>query len=333
MFDIKKTDNSGKIPVTVITGFLGSGKTTLLNRILKENDGRKFSVIMNEYGEVGIDGHLLYQSEEQLVEFNNGCLCCTVRQDLINLLDDMSNKFSAEGILIETTGLADPAPVASTFFITPSIRDKYYIDCFITVVDAVNIGESLDKNNEALEQVTFADVIILNKADLVTEEELGKAEDRLKGLNPLAKIIKTSMCEVDTTKLLGTNAFNVETKLEVDPTFLDDAAHEHDQSVSSMVIRLTDPIDMNYFQSFMSTVLMEKGQDLYRTKGIFHAKGVKNKVIYQSVRMLNTVQYEDEWTEDDGMLSEYVIIGKDLDREFFETNIRKFARPPKQRAV
>lgn len=329
MFRPKKTDYSGKIPVTVLTGFLGSGKTTLLNTLLRHMAGKDVSVIMNEFGEVGIDGQLLFQTKEQLVEFNNGCLCCTVRQDLVRILEQMGEDkdHSPECVLIETTGLADPAPVASTFFVTPQIKEKYYIDSFITVVDAVNIEQSLNDSHEAMEQITFADIIIMNKTDLVEDASaLDALEKRLKLLNPLATIIRAANCAVEPEKLLFTNAFDLDVKLEVDPSFLEDTAHEHDQSVGSMVISFSDPIDFSYFQNWMSSVLLEKGQDIYRTKGIFYAKGFKNKVIYQSVRMLNTLQFDDVWGENEEKKSEFVIIGRNLDRDFFESNIKKFVK-------
>ncbi len=332
MFRPKKTDYSQKIPVTILTGFLGSGKTTLLNRLLQHLVGKKVSVIMNEYGEVGIDGQLLYQTDEQLVEFNNGCLCCTVRQDLIRLLDKMTEIETPEYVLIETTGLADPAPVASTFFVNPSIQDKYYIDSFITIVDAVNVERNLEDSHEALEQITFADIIIINKVDLLqNKDKLNEIETKMKQLNPLAKIYQVSNCELDPEQLLDTQGFNLNVKLEVDPTFLEDTAHVHDQSVGSMVIRFNGEIDLGYFQNWMNQELLANGENIYRSKGILCARGFKNKVIYQSVRMLNTLQFEDEWKEDEERISEFVIIGRNLDKKYYEDNILRFVRPKKNR--
>lgn len=307
-----------KIPVTVITGYLGSGKTTLLNHILNEQQESKVAVIVNEFGEVGIDGVLIENEEdEQLIEFNNGCLCCTVRGDLIETISRLREKNNElDAIIIETTGLADPAPVASTFFVSEDIRNDTRLDSFITVVDAFNIEKNLDQSEEAKEQVAFADIIILNKTDIADESILVRVEEKLRKLNPLARLIRSSYSKVDLSQLLNVNAFQLEAKLQVDPEFLNDHEHEHDPSISSFVLRENAPIDMNKFMSWMAPILQQEGDKYLRTKGVFNAKGFDEKVVFQSVRMLTTMARFDEWKNDEIRCTEFVVIGRDLDRDF-----------------
>jgi len=315
----------GKIPVTVITGYLGSGKTTLLNHILREQHGRKVAVIVNEFGEVGIDGQLIVQDDdEQLVEFNNGCLCCTVRGDLIDTIGRLQQRGDQlDAIMIETTGLADPAPVASTFFVSEEVRSGTRLDAFVTVVDVVNIAKNLEQSVEALEQVAFADIVLINKTDLSTEEQVAQVERQVRSLNPLARIHRSSQGVVDLGLILNVNAFQLEAKLQVDPAFLDDHDHEHDPEISSIVLRETRPIDMNRFMSWMAPMLQEQGDRFLRTKGVFNAHGFRERVVFQSVRMLTTMTRFNPWEAGDARRSEYVVIGRHLDRLALEAG---FAR-------
>ncbi len=313
-----RTDGDHRIPVTVVTGFLGSGKTTLVNRILREKHGRKIAVIVNEFGEVSIDGQLIISDDqEELVEFNNGCLCCTVRGDLIETLEKLQSRADLDAILIETTGLADPAPVASTFFVADTIKSNTKLDSFIVLVDAVNLELNLAQSEEAMEQLAFADIVLINKMDLVSDQQGKAIEKRIRRLNPMAKIHYTEHGVIDIDKIFGVGAFDLEAKLEVDPSFLEDLEHEHDDAVVSFVIREERPIDINVFMSWLSPLLMERGEDIYRTKGIFYARGFRERLVFQSVRMLTAMKPERPWKPDEKKITEFVVIGRNLEREEF----------------
>jgi G3E family GTPase len=312
-----------KIPVTVITGYLGSGKTTLLNHILTGQQRRKVAVIVNEFGEIGIDGQLIEQDgDEQLIEFNNGCLCCTVRGDLVTTIDKLRQRAGdLDAILIETTGLADPAPVASTFFVDEAVRAGTRLDAFVTVVDSVNLEKNLEQSVEAQEQVAFADIVLVNKTDLVDEEQLQRIERRVRSLNPLARMHRSANSVIDLGLVLGVNAFQLDAKLQVDPEFLGDHAHEHDAAITSIVLREERPVDMNRFMSWISPLLQKEGDRYLRTKGVFNAKGFNERVVFQSVRMLTTMARFHAWRDDEPRRTEYVVIGRDLDREMLAAGL------------
>lgn len=316
MQTLEKVDR--RVPVTVVTGFLGSGKTTLINYILQKQRDLKVAVIVNEFGEIGIDGQLVVEDEnEELVEFNNGCLCCTVRDDLVRTLTNLTQRAELDAILVETTGLADPAPVASTFFVSDEIKPKLKLDSFVTLVDAYNLERNLASSHEAEEQIAFADILLLNKTDLVSPEELIQIEQKLRSLNPIAKIHYTQFGEVDLSSILDVGAFELAAKLDVDPAFLEDLDHEHDAAVSSFALTSEQPIDMNKFMMWMNAVAQEKGEDLYRTKGLFYARGFPERVLFQSVRMLTSMKRDRRWKPDETKRSEFVVIGRNLNREEF----------------
>lgn len=324
MQQVRNNKSSQRIPVTVVTGFLGSGKTTLINHILKGQNERKVAVIVNEFGEIGIDGQLMVEEDkEQLVEFNNGCLCCTVRGDLVRTLEDLTQRAELDSVLIETTGIADPAPVASTFIVSDEIKAKFSLDAFITVVDAPNLERNLTDSHEAQEQVAFADIILLNKTDLVLSDELARVEHRIRLLNPLAKIHYTEFSVIDLPLILGVGAFDLEAKLEVDPCFLDDLEHEHDSTVGSFALTSEKPIDMNRFMLWMNALAQEKGEDLYRTKGLFYAQGFSERVLFQSVRMLTSMRRDRLWKPDENKQSQFVVIGRNLNRDEFAEGFSK----------
>src|SRR5919198_737425 len=228
MSDAAQANAAEKIPVTVLTGYLGAGKTTLLNRILSEPHGKKYAVIVNEFGEIGIDNDLVVGADEEVFEMNNGCICCTVRGDLVRIIDGlMRRKGKFDAIIVETTGLADPAPVAQTFFMDDNVGRKAKLDAVITVADAKWLKDRLKDAPEAKNQIAFADVILLNKADLVAADELGEVEARIRGINPYAKLHKTERCKIPLPEVLGRNAFDLDRILEIEPEFLEAEHHEH----------------------------------------------------------------------------------------------------------
>ena len=268
-------ENTSQVPVTVLTGFLGAGKTTLLNRILTEQHGRKYAVIVNEFGEQGIDNDLVVDADEEVFEMNNGCICCTVRGDLIRILSGLMKRADKlDAIIVETTGLADPAPVAQTFFVDQDVADRTKLDAIVTVADAVHLSSQLVDHHEAEEQIAFADVILLNKVELVGDNDIVKVNDRIRKINPFAKIIKTTRCDAPLDEIVGLNAFSLDRVLDIEPDFLEsDHDHEHDDDVTSLSFVSDTPLDMDKFQDWFGNLLRTKGQDILRSKGILNFKG------------------------------------------------------------
>jgi G3E family GTPase len=305
------------IPVTVLTGYLGAGKTTLLNRILTEQHGKRYAVIVNEFGEVGIDNDLVVDTDEEVFEMNNGCICCTVRGDLIRIIGGlMKRKDKFDAILIETTGLADPGPVAQTFFVDEDVRDKTKLDAIVTVADAKHLLQRLEDSHEAEEQIAFADVILLNKTDLVSLDELAAVEQRIRGINPYAKLHKTERSAIALDHILGRNAFDLDRILTVEPDFLDeDHEHEHDDHVASISLISDAPLDSQKFFDWMQGVIAGNGVDILRMKGILNMKGDEERYVIQGVHMLVEGNHQRPWQPNENRQSRLVFIGRNLDHE------------------
>jgi len=341
-----------KTPVTVLTGYLGAGKTTLLNRILTEDHGKRYAVIVNEFGEIGIDNDLVVGADEDVFEMNNGCVCCTVRGDLIRVVSGLMKrqrpgKPAFDAIIVETTGLADPGPVAQTFFVDEDVKAKTQLDSVTALVDAKHVMARLDDSKEAREQVAFADQIILNKTDLVSAEELAMVEARLRGLNPLAPIVHAERANVPLDQVLGRHGFDLGRINEVRPEFLNpphgadghvhdehcghdhfhdhghDHAHDHhhdhgprghahEDDIKGVALSLDRPVDGQRFTQWLDRLLGEQGQNILRAKGIIDVKGEDRRLVFQAVHMILEGDLQKPWGETERRWSRAVFIGRDL---------------------
>ncbi len=306
---------SDLIPVTVLTGYLGAGKTTLLNNILTGTHGKKYAVIINEFGELGVDNDLVVDSDEEVFEMNNGCICCTVRGDLIRIINGLmkrSGKF--DGIIVETTGLANPAPVAQTFFVDEEVKAKTRLDAIVTVVDAKHLPARLQDSSEAAEQLAFADVVVLNKLDLVTPEELTAVEASIRAINPYAVIHHTTRGDVPPGQLLGLHAFDLKRVLESVPDFLEEDSHTHNEHLTSISISTDKPLAAEKFQAWIGHILQTQGQDILRTKGILSYKDEDRRFAFQAVHMIADGDFLAPWKPEDTRSSRIVFIGRNLNR-------------------
>jgi G3E family GTPase len=329
-----------KIPVTVLTGYLGAGKTTLLNRILSEQHGKKYAVIVNEFGEIGIDNDIIVGADEEVFEMNNGCICCTVRGDLVRILDGlMRRKGKFDAIIVETTGLADPAPVAQTFFMDENVGRKTRLDAVVTVADAKWLNDRLKDAPEAKNQIAFADVILINKTDLVTPEELSEVEARIRGINPYAKVHKTQRAKIDLDQVLGRNAFDLDRILDIEPDFLGSDEHDHDHShdhhhdhdhhhnhahshgglkhyhdedMQSISLRSEKPLNPDKFFPWVQELVQKEGPNILRCKGILSFKGDDERFVFQGVHMILDGDHQRPWKDGEKRDSRIVFIGRNL---------------------
>ena len=323
-----------KIPVTVLTGYLGAGKTTLLNRILSEPHGKRYAVIVNEFGEIGIDNELVVGADEEVFEMNNGCICCTVRGDLIRIIEGlMKRKGKFDAIIVETTGLADPAPVAQTFFVDEDVQKAARLDAVVTVADAKWLAARLRDAPEAKNQIAFADVIILNKIDLVTPAELREVEGRIRAINPYAQLHRAKKCDVKLEDVLERRAFDLDRILDIEPEFLTVAEHDHDnhdhhdhghdhghglkhfhdEDMQSIAIRHDGDVNPNKFMPWLNQLTQALGPSILRCKGIVAMKGDPQRFVFQGVHMMLDGEPQREWGADEKRVSKLVFIGRDLD--------------------
>jgi G3E family GTPase len=313
--------------VTVLTGFLGAGKTTLLNHILTAQHGKRIAVIENEFGAVGVDNEIVVNAEEEIFEMNNGCICCTVRGDLIRILGSlMKRRDKFDYILIETTGLADPGPVAQTFFVDDDLQMHLTLDGIVTVVDAKHVWQHIDDSKEVVEQIAFADVILLNKTDLVDADTLAKLEARIQSMNKSAKVFHTRNATVDMDKILNVRGFDLDRVLEMEPHFLEQAKaeghehepdHHHDEEVGSVAITIPGDLDEAKLQRWLGKLLMEHGPNIFRMKGILSVQGQKNRVVFQGVHMMFDHSDGKPWGSEPRR-NALVFIGRKLDRQALE---------------
>ena len=327
-----------QIPVTVLTGYLGSGKTTLLNRILSENHGKRYAVIVNEFGEIGIDNDLIVESDEEIYEMNNGCVCCTVRGDLMRTVEGLMRRPGRfDAILVETTGLADPAPVAQTFFMDEDVRSKTKLDAVVALVDAKHLPLRLKDSREAEDQIAFADVVLLNKTDLVSKEELRTVEGAIRAINPSAQIYRTERAGLDLDRVLDRGAFDLKRVLDNDPHFLDaedddhlcgpDCDHDHhhhdghghaspihDVTVRSVSLRAGE-MDPKKFFPWIEKITQTDGPNILRLKGIIALKDDPDRYVIQGVHMIMEGDHQRPWKDDEKHESRLVFIGRDLDDE------------------
>ncbi len=336
-----------KVPVTVLTGYLGAGKTTLLNRILSEPHGQKYAVIVNEFGEIGIDNDLVVGADEEVFEMNNGCICCTVRGDLVRIIDGlMRRKGRFDAIIVETTGLADPAPVAQTFFVDENVGRKTKLDAVVTVADAKWLNERLKDAPEAKNQIAFADVILINKTDLVKPDELAEVEARIRGINPYAKVHKTERARIPLNEVLGRNAFDLDRILDLEPQFLESGEdhhhghdhdhdhhhdhgdgqhrhkhahgglkHYHDEEMQSVALSTEKPLDPDKFFPWVQGLVQKEGPNILRCKGILSFKDDPQRFVFQGVHMILDGDHQREWKPGEKRESRIVFIGRNLPQE------------------
>lgn len=312
---------SKPVPVSILTGFLGAGKTTLLNYILKQQHGYKFAVIINEVGKIGVDGQLVERQQEEIVEMSNGCLCCTVRKDLVRGVQNLLKKGGFDYLLIETTGIAEPGPIAQTFLNIPQLQKLVRMDSIITVVDTEQILKQLEETQTAKEQISMADFVLLNKTDLVEEGRLGEVEAKVRELNPHATLFRTNQSQVNLKELLDMHAFDVDQKLAVDPKFLDELSQRHHHEINSVSLEFEKPFNVEALELFVQE-LSEK-EKIYRSKGFLWIEGNPRRAIFHGVNNRFTLMWDRLWEKGEKRSSQLVFIGKQIDEARIRSQIEQ----------
>jgi len=313
-------DQKKIVPVSVLTGFLGSGKTTLVNHILREQSEYKFGLIINEVGEIGIDGQLVQTESEDVVEMSNGCICCTIRKDLVKGIQKLLKKTDLDYILIETTGIADPGPVAQTFLNVPQLQQHARLDSIITLVDAENVGKQLQNNEVAREQIALADFILLNKTDLVNPDQVKEVEASLAGINPFARIFRTQHSQVNLKELLDVNVFDLDHKLSVDPEFLNELKNGDHSDINSFSFKFDRPFQIEEFDAQLQSIC--EGSQVYRAKGIIWVSGNPRRAVFHGVNNRFTIYWDRLWEKGETRFSQLVFIGRDLDETALAERLR-----------
>jgi G3E family GTPase len=315
---MNRTPTLRKLPVTVISGFLGAGKTTLVNQLLQQRAPGSIGVVVNEFGEVGIDGQLILAQEQAIIEINNGCVCCTVRSDLVASVKALLARPQTAGtpmqrLIVETSGLADPAPVLQTFLADPDLREAVDLESVVTVVDALHLRRQLD-DDIAREQVAFADVILINKLDLITEDELIDVERTIRSLNPTAAIVTSTRSQICAGALLGMRRFSLPTLLALEPDLLDEGPHdhEHDTSIQSCALVEKGDLDATRFSRWINELVQQQGQQLMRMKGVLNFHAEARQFHFHSVHMLLEAEPGRAWLKDEPRESRFVFIGRNL---------------------
>ncbi len=315
--------NLNELPVTLLAGFLGSGKTTLLNYILKQNHGKRIAIIENEFGEIGIDSEFVIGADDDIFEMSNGCICCSIRGDLIETLNrllERQQKF--DYILIESTGLASSGPIAQAFLIEDEISKSLFLDGIVTLVDAKHISKNLNEQEVVWEQVAFANVILLNKADLVTKPEMEKLEKQIRQINPTAKVCKTTNAVIDLDKILNIGGFDLNNTLET-ITF-DTHQHETGETISSVSLSFPGHVDPDRLNLWLQMLLIQEGMNVFRAKGILNVEGSSERYLFQSVYMMFEGRFDKPWGSN-SPLNKMVFIGQNLNSQRLEESLKNFA--------